>query len=125
MIRDKESLAGKDSAVIILADQPITVSPLTLRMLREVLPILMEAVEWANLRVSDFAAFVRTSDRGLILAAQIIAAATGKTQEEVLDIPATLVEAALAIYTIGDLSGVLSRQETASGEAPAGTSTGE
>ena len=112
---------------IRLAGAPVEIRPLSFGSLRRILPRVAEGVAWYNLRLRDFPAFVAGADAGLAIAVTMIAAATGRTEADVEEIPATLMEGADAILAIADLSGVLRKagsEDTGPGEVMGVTSTG-
>ena len=110
---------------IVLGDQIHDFAPLTLKQLRTIGPRLPRCVDWTNLRYDDFRAFVEGSDQGLGDAAEIIAAATGMTIDEIEAIAATQMQAAEAVIKIGTLAGVVKAKEPDQmGEDRAETSTG-
>ena len=121
-----------DPTFIILGGNRYSVQPLTFGSLKHVLHRVNAAHEWASLGIrpldqgGNITAFFDRSADGLDAAIEMIAAATGMPRSEVESIPANVFEAAIAIETIGILSGVLVPKKEAPqpGEAHRGKSTG-
>ncbi len=107
-------------SVIVLDGKTIAVGPLTFGQLRRILPRVRAAIEWCNLRLTDFPAFLEGAGVGLGAAIEVIAAATGKPVSEIEAIPAGYLEAVAAVYVIADLSCLLKKDDEP-GEAGAAT----
>jgi hypothetical protein len=106
-------------ATIRLAGRDYAVRTLTFRDLRNVLPLFPAALQWARCRLDDLSVV-----EGLDAAVGIIAVATGRSSEDVLDIPCNVIDVALAIIKVAEISGLIVSKDSSPGEPQAGQSTG-